>query len=224
MDSELNTASRVKAHKNNGKEVDKLGIPEVQAKQTTLEAQLAELVALVPTLQFGTEEYNAKAEEYLSVRKSLANMPAELAAAQKEANASEINAASAAVAEAITKLVEGLKVAELLGEPVTGLRYFNVASKDDAGVETMSAGVVFNPLTKVPSTRAPKDGGEATGTRQAVVTASGEKMSKTAFVKACTTLTAEEQAEKYPHALVASGPKFEAFLKAHPELAGAKLE
>ena len=143
--------------------------------------------------------------DVLAAKAALLKIPDEIAAATLAANAELIATAGAQVAEAIGQLLTGLEVEKLVGKPVICLRY----AKDSEGKSL----VVFNPIIKVASTR--KAGAKGTG-RTVIVDAEGNRLSLTKFVLAHATEAEKATDEyKYPHALVASKPKFEAFCQSH---------
>lgn len=183
-------------------------IVEVEAKQTTLNAEMSTALEAAKVLTPATPEFDEAYSRYLAAKASIAKIPDEIAAAKLSENADAIKIAGVQVADAIAQLIDGLKVAELLGKPVEALRY-----AVDAEGKSL---VVFNPIIKVKSSGAKK--GKGTG-RTVIVDAQGDKWSLTKFVLENAT-EAEKDANneaflKYPHTAVDTKPKFEKFCEAH---------
>lgn len=179
-------------------------VEEIKATQTTLETEMNTALEAAKALTPATPEFDEAYSRYLASKAAIAKIPEEIAKATLAANSEAIAVAAKQVSEAIVQLVEGLKVADLLGKPVEALRFYTDADK---GVHT-----VFNPITKVTAkgTRTPGQG------RTVIVDAEGNRQSLTKFVLAHATDEEKASAEyKYPHAQVATKPKFEAFCEAH---------
>jgi len=195
---------------------NKLTTVEVEAKKTTLEAEMATALEASKVLTPATAEFDEAYGRYLAAKAGIAKIPEELAKAKLAENAEAIATAGAQVGEAIVQLVDGLKIADLLGTAVTGLRYYRHVKTAEDGTETIDTGVVFNPVTKVPTkgTKPAKGAG-----RTVILDAAGERLSLTKFVLA--NATDEEKLEtsdkflKYPHTAVDTKPKFEAFCESH---------
>lgn len=188
-------------------------VKEVEAKLISLEAEQNTALEAAKVLTPATPEFDEAYSRYLSAKANIAKIPAEIAAAKLAENADAIKVAATQVGEAIVQLVDGLKVAELIGVPVTALQFF----KDAEG----KVGIVFNPVTKVKGTSAPRKPG--TG-RTVIVDAEGNRLSLTKFVLAHATDAEKASPEyKYPHTLVATKPKFEVFCESHT-LAGFTYE
>ncbi len=180
-------------------------VAEVEAKKTTLEAEQATALEAAKVLTPATPEFDEAYSRYLAAKASIAKIPDEVAAAKLAENADAINVAAGQVADAIVQLVDGLKVAELIGKPVEALRF----AKDAEG-KTL---VVFNPVTKVRS--ATTKGKKGAG-RTVIVDPTGDKWSLTKFVLEHATDAEKATPEyRYPHSQVATKPKFEAFCAAH---------
>lgn len=181
-------------------------IQEIETKKTTLEAEMGTALEAAKVLTPATAEFDEAYSRYLSAKASLAKIPDELAAAKVAENADAIAVCGSQVAEAIGQLVDGLKVADLLGVPVTALRY----AKDSEG----KALIVFNPVIKVKATGGTR---KASGAgRTVIVDAEGNRLSLTKFVLANASDAEKVTPEfKYPHTQVDSKPKFEAFCEAH---------
>lgn len=180
-------------------------VTEVEAKQKTLEAEMATALEAAKVLTPATPEFDEAYSRYLSAKASIAKIPDEIAAAKLAENAEAIATAGASVAEAITQLCDGLKVADLLGKPVEALRF----AIDAEG----KALVVFNPVIRVAAAR--KKGVKGAG-RTVIIDPAGEKWSLTKFVLEHATDAEKATPEyKYPHSQVATKPKFEAFCEAH---------
>jgi hypothetical protein len=185
-------------------------IQEIEAKEKQLQAEMAAALTEAKTAKPATEAFDVTYGKYLAAKGNLAKIPAELAKAKAEANSGALKAVGATVGEAIGKLVEGLKVAELLGEPVKVVRYI---VNDDGSVT-----VGFNPTTRLATKGAPRERKAANGHTQ-VVSPDGTKQSLTKFAlahasdeekKACTYKTGVT-----PHVLIDTKPKFDAFCVAH---------
>lgn len=178
---------------------------EVETKKTGLEAEIETALEAAKVLTPATPEFDEAYGRYLAAKANLAKIPEEFAKAKLAENAEAIATAGSQVAEAIGQLVDGLKVADLLGTPVTALRYFVDAEK--------KAGVVFNPIAKIKSTG--KREAKGTG-RTVIVDTEGNRLSLTKFVLAHATDAEKASDEfKYPHSQVDSKPKFEKFCEAH---------
>lgn len=182
-------------------------IVEVEAKKTNLEAEMATALEAAKVLTPATAEFDDAYGRYLAAKANLFKIPEEIAKAKTAENAGAISAAGDTTAEAITQLVDGLKVADLLGVPVIALRY----TVDAAG----KAGVIFNPIVKVKAAGGGTKRTPGTG-RTVIVDPEGNRLSLTKFVLAYATDAEKATPEyKYPHGQVDSKPKFEAFCLAH---------
>ena len=189
-----------------------MNLQEIEVKEKQLVVEMTTALEAAKVLTPATPEFDEAYTRYLASKASIAKIPTEIAAAKVAENAVAIAAAEVTVAEAVAKLLEGLKVADLIGEPVIALRYYRIVKTDEAGVETVSTGAKFNPTAVSKKTGARKPG---TG-RTTVVSADGTKQSLTKFV--LEHATAEEAASdeyKYPHTQVDSKPKFEKFCESH---------
>lgn len=199
---------------------------EIEAKQVTLEAEQNTALEAARVLTPATPEFDEAYARYLGAKAAIAKIPDEIATAKLAENKAAIDAAAITVTEGITQLVDGLNVGDLLGKPVISLRYFRVVSTDDAGVETISTGTVFNPVTKVSTKGAGKSAGKGTG-RTVVVDAEGNRLSCTKFVLAHATdsekTDGSEDYIKYPHTAIDTRPKFDKFCETHG-LAGFTYE
>lgn len=179
---------------------------EVEAKQKALEAEMATALEAAKVLTPATAEFDDAYGRYLAAKANLAKIPAEIAAAKTAENAEAIKVCGTQIAEAVGQLVDGLKVADLIGTPVIALRY----TVDSEG----KAGVIFNPVIKVKAAGGAKKTPGAG--RTVIVDPNGEKWSLTKFVLAHATDAEKASPEyKYPHGQVDSKPKFEAFCTAH---------
>ena len=116
-------------------------VTEVEAKKTGLEAEITTALEAVKVLTPATTEFDEAYGRYLAAKAGLAKIPEEIAQAKLAENADAIAQCGTQVAEAIGQLVDGLKVADLLGVPVIALRY----AVDAEG----KALVVFNPIIKM---------------------------------------------------------------------------
>lgn len=183
-----------------------LTVTEVEEKQVKLEAELSTALEAAKVLTPATAEFDEAYSRYLAAKAAIAKIPDELSKAKIAENSAVIATAGSQVADAIEQLIEGLKVSELIGAPVTALRY----AIDAEGKKL----VVFNPVTRLASSGGKR---EAKGTGHTmIVDPEGNKLSLTKFVLA--NATDEEKASeafKYPHTQVDSKPKFEAFCESH---------
>lgn len=180
-------------------------IQEVEARQKNLEAEMATALEASKVLTPATVEFDDAYGRYLSAKANLAKIPDEITKARQAENADAIKQSGVQVAEAIGQLVDGLKIADLLGTPVTTLRY----AVDSEG----KALVIFNPVTKVKSTG--KREAKGTGHTQ-IVDPEGNRLSLTKFVVAHATDAEKASPEyKYPHTRADSKPKFEEFCVSH---------
>lgn len=180
-------------------------IQEVEAKGQQLQADMGAALQEAKSQKPATPEFDASYGKYLAAKAALAKIPEDLAKAKLEANSTAIKTVNATVADAITQLVMGLKVAELLGAPVSILRY--VVINDVATV-------VFNPTTRL-STKSKGERKVSNGHVQ-IKAPDGSKLSLTKFVLANATDAEKSSAAfKYPHTQVDSKPKFDVFCVAH---------
>ena len=112
----------------------------------------------------------------LEAKENLPKLAELIAKAEADEKQDRIDVVAGQVAQAITKLCEGLRVAETLGEPLIGLRWLC------AGATELES-VIFNPKTILRAKGEPvKRGkkGEASE-RKAVVGPQGEKLAINAF-------------------------------------------
>lgn len=180
---------------------------EVEAKKISLEAELNTAAEATKVLTPVTPEFDEAYSRYLAAKTALAKIPEEISKAKIAENAEAIAQCGGQVAEAIGQLVTGLKVEELIGTPVTSLRYFIDADK--------KASVVFNPVVKV-ATRGTGSRKDGKGGRTVIVDSEGNRQSLTKFVlEHATEAEKGTDAYKYPHTRVDSKPKFEEFCKEH---------
>lgn len=190
-------------------------IQEIEAKKVQLETEQATALEAAKVLTPATPEFDEAYGRYLAAKAGIARIPDEIAKAKLIENAEAIKVAGNTVAEAVTQLVDGLKVSELLGTDVIALRYFRVVTPASEGVEaSVSTGVVFNPILKLSGG---KGGTKKEGAgRTIVVDSAGERLSLTKFVLAtCSEAEKASPEFKYPHAQVNTKPKFEAYCQAH---------
>lgn len=182
---------------------------EIETKKTTLETEMSTALTAAQALTPATPEFDDAYGRYLKSKADLAKIPEELAKAKLAENSEAIAVAGGQVSEAITQLIAGLKVEELLGTPVISLRF----AIDSEG----KALTVFNPVTKVASTR--KAGEAKSAGRTSIVDSEGNKFSLTKFVLAHATTEEKDSKSdkflKYPHVAVDTKPKFDAFCEAH---------
>ncbi len=179
---------------------------EIDAKETTLNTEMATALEAAKVLTPATPEFDEAYQRYLGAKAALAKIPTERAAAMLAENAETIATCGAQIVEGLNQLIVGLKIEELLGTPVTGLRL----ATDAEGKKF----VVFNPVTKIPATR--KAGEAKTTGRTVIVDGEGNRTSITKFVNA--NLSNSQKLEgspdyvKYPHTLIDTKPKFDAFI------------
>jgi len=192
--------------------ITQMTVTEVEAKKTNLETELTTALAAAKVLEPATPEFDEAYGRYLTAKAAIAKIPDEIASAKLAENADAIKSASATVAEGITQLLEGLKVAELLGKPVIALAYHRAVNADG----TISTGVNFNPTVHIKAS-GPKVAKEAKGAGHTMIVGpDGARLSLTKFV--LTNATDAEKASpefKYPHTRVDSRPKFDAFVASH---------
>ncbi len=190
-------------------------IQDIEERKVKLEGELTTALEAAKVLTPATAEFDEAYGRYLTAKSAIDKIPDEIAKVKQSENAEAIKTAGITVGEAIIQLIDGLKVAELIGVPVNALRFYNTPSKDEAGVETMSMGVVFNPVaaTRKAGTGT---GGKKGGGRTVIVAPDGDKFSLTKFVLAHATDAEKESPEyKYPHTRVDTKPKFEEFCSTH---------
>jgi len=181
-------------------------VQEVEAKKVKLEADMATALVAAQALVPATAEFDEAYSRYLAAKSAIAKIPYEISKAKLAENATVIATAAGQVAEAIAQLCEGLKVVDMIGAPVTALRY----AIDAEGKKL----VVFNPVTKLSSTTSKREAKGAGHT--VIVDAEGNRLSLTKFVLANATEAEKASPEyKYPHSQVDSKPKFEAFCESH---------
>ena len=186
---------------------------EIMDKQAKFETELATALEASKVIAPGTPEFDEAYTRYLTAKTGIARIPDEIAAAKLIENAEAIKTAGDTVAEALTQLIEGLKVADLLGTPVIALRYYRVVKVVEGKPDEVSTGTVFNPIMKLASAKGSKKSGAG---RTVIIDGTGDKLSLTKFV--LNTATEAEKASpeyKYPHTRVDSKPKFEEYCKAH---------
>lgn len=197
---------------------NKLNIQEIEAKQVTLQAEMTTAIEAATVLTPATPEFDEAYSRYLGAKAAIAKIPDEIAAAKLSENKAAIDAAAITVTEGITQLLDGLKVADLLGKSVISLRYFRVVDKADDGTETVTTGSVFNPVTKVSTKGTGTKGAKAQG-RTVIVDAEGNRLSCTKFVLAHATENEKTDGHadyiKYPHTAIDTRPKFDKFCESH---------
>ena len=182
-------------------------VVEIQAKQASLEAEQNTALEAAKVLTPATPEFDEAYQRYLSAKAAIAKIPEEIAKAKQAENAEAIAQCATQIGEALVQLIEGLKVAELLGTPVIALIY--ALDADNTPL------VVFNPIIKQKATGPSAGKGKGAG-RTVVVDPNGEKWSLTKFVIAHATEAEKLTPEyKYPHTRVDTQPKFEAFCTEH---------
>lgn len=185
----------------------------VERQKVELEISMATAIEASKVLSPGSQEFDEVYGRYLRAKADLARIPIRLVEAKLQDNAGAIATAGAAVGEAITNLLVGLKVEDLLITPVMFLTY---------GVVEGKVIVRFNPIT----TLAPSHKGEGVGRgrgrggkRPHIISSDGTELTITEFVTPY--LTTEEKDPKsskyvkWPHVCVDSLEKFGTFCKAH---------
>jgi len=181
-------------------------IAEVEAKGTALQTEMAAALESLKGKKPASAEFDEAYGKYLGAKAALSKIPAEIAKAKAEQNAGALKSVATTVSEAITKLCEGLKVAELMGEPVATVRYVVIN-----GV----ASVDFNKTVRL-ATKGPKGERKAANGHVAIIAPDGSKQSLTKFVLAHATDAEKSSKEfKYPHTQVDTKPKFDAFCASH---------
>jgi hypothetical protein len=182
-------------------------IQEIETREKALHAEMTAALEGAKGKKPASAEFDEAYGKYLAAKANLAKIPAELAKAKAEANSGALKSVGETVAQAIAKLVEGLKVAELLGEPVKVVRY--IVGEDGVAV------VGFNPTTRI-ATKGPKGERKTGNGHVAIIAPDGSKQSLTKFVLAHATDAEKASKEfKYPHSQVDTKPKFDAFCASH---------
>ena len=189
-------------------------VAEVETKKQTLIATMQTALAASKSLEPGTKEFDEAYQRYFTARDQLNKIDAELEKAMLAQNAEVIKADAGTIGQAIFKLIEGLKVAEKTGKPIQSLKYF--VDGDN------KPNVVFNPVTTVKSSGGKATGAKKTGKGHTKIHGPGlpeEGESITKFVIAHLTESQKTEGSadfvKYPHVLIDTKPKFEAFCVAH---------
>ena len=178
---------------------------EVEAKKAELTATMTNELAEAKKSKPMTDEFNLHYDAYRKAQKALLTIDEDMQKAKDNEKLSLIKSDCETLAISIAKLIEGLKLAEKLNEPVKSCVYV----VDSEGKAT----VTINKVTKL------KSAGESKGTGKGhvkIVDAQGIEQSVTQFIK--THATAAElgtAAFKYPHTQADTKAKFEAFCKAH---------
>jgi len=179
-------------------------LAELDKRAVELQSIIANQLATAQKLQAGSVEFDEAYGGYLASKAELAKMPELKRQAQVAENKVAIDAAGKTVAEAIQKLIAGLKVSELLGEDVKTLRYY----VEESG----TVSVIFNPKAMLrPKGKAVKSGG-----RTIITDSEGNTTSVTKFVLAHA--TEAEKASKafdYPHTQCDTEAKFQDFCVKH---------
>jgi len=179
---------------------------EVNQKQAKLQAEMATALEAAKVLIPATPEFDEAYGRYLGAKSGLAKIPTELAVATKAEHADAIKADGVTMAQSIKQLIDGLGIDAKLGEPVKKLVY---------DVFESGPAVTFNPTVTVRATKAGK-GEPKAGGRTVAKLPDGSTMSLTKFVLEHATEAEKASPEyKYPHGVVSSKPKFEAFCAVH---------
>lgn len=187
-------------------------IKEITEKKSNLEKQMETALGAAKVLKPATAEFDEAYGRYLAAKAQMAKIPSEFAAARMAENADAIKSAGAAIAETITKLCAGLKVADLLGEPVLTVVY----SMDAEG----KTQVRINPKVRLGATKSTIGERKVGQGRVKIVGPDGTEYSLTKFVIAH---APEADRGKYPHALVATEAKFDVFCTKY-KLVGFKYQ
>ena len=183
-------------------------VAEISEKQGKLEAELATALEAAKALTPATPEFDEAYGRYLAAKAGIAKIPEEIVSAKRAENADAIKADGVAIGEGIKQLLDGLKTAEKLGEPVISVVWTQGAAREGEAIPAPQ--VNFNPKKQIASS---KGGTRKAGTgRTTILQPDGETTSLTKFVLAH---ASEEEAGKYPHALVDTKPKFEEFCTKH---------
>jgi hypothetical protein len=182
-----------------------LTLQEIEAKELQLKSEMVAALEETKGKKPASAEFDAAYGKYLTAKANLAKIPAELTKAKTEANSGALLTVGATVSDAITQLIVGLKVAELLGEPVKVVRY----SIGDDGKPS----VRFNTTASTPKVKGERKVGNG---HTQIVAPDGTKQSLTKFVLAHATDAEKASKEyKYPHTQADSKPKFDAFCASH---------
>ena len=112
----------------------------------------------------------------LEAKENLPKLAELIAKAEADEKQARIDVVAGQVAQAITKLCEGLGVAETLGEPLIGLRWLCAGATEPASVR-------FNPKTILREKGEPKKRGKKgeASERKMLVSGAGEKLAPNAF-------------------------------------------
>jgi len=183
-------------------------IVEIEAKKTQLEVEMTTALEAAKVLEPGSPEFDEAYARHLAAKSAIAKIPDEIAKAKLAENADAIKAAAATVGEAIAQVVDGFKVADLIGVPVVALRY----AIDSEGNKL----VIFNPVTQARSTGLKGERKSKGAGHTMIVAPDGTRLSCTKFVTANATDAEKATQEfKYPHAVVDSKAKFDKFCESH---------
>jgi len=182
-------------------------VAEISEKQGKLEAELATALEAAKALTPATPEFDEAYGRYLAAKAGIAKIPEEIVSAKRAENADAIKADGVAIGEGIKQLLDGLKTAEKLGEPVISVVWTQGATGIDGVVPAPQ--VNFNPKTVIKSSGGTRKAGAG---RTTIMQPDGESTSLTKFVLA---YASEEEAGKYPHVMVDTKPKFEEFCTKH---------
>jgi hypothetical protein len=172
---------------------------EVEARKAELTATMTSELAEAKKCKPMTDEFNVHYDLYRKVDE-------EFAKAKESEKHLAIKADCDTLGTAIGKLIEGLKLAEKLGEPIKSCVYV----VDSEG----KSQVTINKVTRIAS-KAGEGKGNGKG-HVKIVDGQGNEQSVTAFIKAhATAAELATAAYKYPHTQADSKAKFEAFCTAH---------
>lgn len=216
------TATHVKAHSqinmkvrhNLMSETTVITKATIQAQEQALNEKQAEFAKLIPTLQFGSDEYDAGMSEYLANKAKLADIPALLVKATIAENTIKIDGSKQTVITALASLIATLKLDELLGEPLETLVFINAKAESEQGKDDgRSASINYNPkkVVKSAGTGTRKEGG-----KRPTYTDGTQSLNATDFVKLMG--NAEQKEVKYPHTKAAQ------VLEANPSWSCVKAE
>lgn len=197
-------------------------IQEVEDRKASLEAVIATITVLLPTLTLGSDEYDLSAAKYLEARKELKSIPLALEAAKIAANKDAIDKVSLLFVETIQSLAVQSGIEALLLKPLTTVRY--VQGMPNAEGVRSPAVVEFNPIfgaiAKVPKVKVEGASTEVSTGRKKVTGPNGYSNSPTKFVEAFSNgaeklLLRVNGGKTYSHTVVDSQTKFDAFCVAH---------
>lgn len=178
---------------------------EVEAKKAELTATMTNELAEAKKSKPMTDEFNTHYDAYREAQKAFLTIDKDMQKAKDNEKLLLIKSDCETLAISIAKLIEGLKLAEKLNEPVKSCVYV----VDSEG----KAMVTINKVTKLKGASEGKGNGKG---HVKIVDAQGIEQSVTQFIKThATAAELSSSAYKYPHTQADTKAKFEAFCKAH---------